>query len=265
MRTALLALFCLAPAAAPGATKLIVTVVEQKTGKPVTDLKAADFVITDGGQVRAVEEAEFRPSGLMDVMLMLDTSLVGGMVQPVAFGAIEQLQEKDQMAVVSFHSSADMIQEFTSSKDILKRSVGSVKYGNSPHLLDALYATLEGGFEGSSFRRVILLVTAGIDGPSRVPEKDVLRLARRNQVSIYPVYVAGFGRSLFELLARQTGGASFSLREMSKSMKDPMPRVFEVLRSSYQVSIQGNLGLSDRAKIEIRRPEKLAASFLQLD
>ena len=49
-------------------------------------------------------------------MLLLDTSLVGGMVQPVAENLIAQIQPKEQMAVVSFHSSADLIQDFTSSQ-----------------------------------------------------------------------------------------------------------------------------------------------------
>ncbi len=54
-----------------------------------------------------------------------------------------------------------------------------------------------------------MLVTAGFEGPGRVSEREVARLARKNGVSIYPVYATGVERGMFENLARQTGGACF--------------------------------------------------------
>ena len=259
----LLGVLLLEPSVA--ATRLLVTVVEKKSGRPVTDLRKEDFAVFDDGAPRRVEAAEFS-SSLMDVMLLLDTSLLGEMVQPVADNLIAQLQPKEQMAIVAFHSAADLIQDFTSSQELLRRALGSVKYGNPPRLLDALYAAIDGGFRHSSFRRVIVLLTTGVEGDSRVSERQVLRLARRNAVSLYPVYILGHERSLFERLAQQTGGASFSLREMQRASKDPPgPRIFEVLRSHYTLTLAGNLALGERLRIEIKWPERLLVSGLPLD
>src|SRR5690606_7190741 len=167
--------------------------------------------------------------GTLDIMLLLDSSLVGGMVQPVAENLVAQVQPKEQMAVVAFHSAADLIQDFTSSKELLLRSLAGVKYGNAPRVLDALFAAIDGGFRDSIFRRVILLLTTGFEGPSRTSERDVIRLARRNSVSIFPIYMTGAERSLFENLASQTGGASFNLRNLQHAgVKEPGPRIFEV-------------------------------------
>lgn len=260
-----LALFALLAAPARPATKLLVTVVEQKSGKPVTDLKAADFTVLDDRTPRRVEAAEFS-QGLMDVMLLLDTSLVGGMVQPLADNLIAQLEPKEQMAIVSFHSSADLIQDFTASRELLRRAVAGVKYGNSPRVLDALYAAIDGGFQGASYRRVVLLLTTGVEGPSRVSEREVIRLAQRNGVSIYPVYMVGMERSMFESLSRQTGGASFNLRDMQKTLTGPPGgRIFEALRSHYTLTLGGNLSLSDKLKVEVARPVKLLVSALPLE
>lgn len=247
------------------ATKLLVTVVEPRTCRPITDLQAADFNVLDDRTPRRVEAAE-RAVGLMDIMLLLDTSLLGEMVQPVAGSLIDQLQPKDQMAVVAFHSAADLIQDFTSSRELLRRAISSVKFGNAPRVLDALYAALDGGFSSSGFRRVIVLLTAGVEGPSRMSEHEVLRLARRNGVSVYPVYVVGAERSLFERLARETGGATFNLRELRRRLEGPPgPRVFEVLRAGYTLTVAGNLSLGERIKVEVKRPARLMVSWLPLD
>ena len=263
MRLVLLVLVLLAHA--QSATKLLVTVVEQRSGQPVTDLKATEFTVLDDRAARRVEACEFA-SAPIDVMLLLDTSLAGGNVQPVAGNLIEQLRPKEQMAIVSFHSSADLIQDFTSSQELLRQALGSVKYGNAPRLLDALYAAIEGGFQNAAFRRVLLILTTGVEGASRTSEREVLRLARRNAVSIFPVYALGYERSLFETLARQTGGASFNLRDMKRGTKAPPgPRIFEVLRSHYTLTLSGNLSLGERIKVEAGRPGRWMVSALPLD
>ncbi len=259
----LLSLVVLA-ASLPAATKVQVTVVEQKTGRPVTGLKASDFTVLEDRAARRVEAADYENTPI-DVMLLLDTSLVGGMVQPVAAGIVKQLQPKEQMAIVAYHSSADLIQDFTSSHDLLMRALGSVRYGNSPRLLDALYAAINGGFEHSTFRRVLLVLTSGVEGFGRTSERDVIKLARKNGVSIYTVYMLGQERSLFETLARQTGGALFSLRDIGKSTTDPAARIFEVLRSHYTLTLSGNLALGEKVKVEVKRPEKTFASILPLE
>lgn len=265
MRLAPLVALLLAASSLPGATRVLVTVVEQKSGKAVTGLTAKDFTLIDDRTPRTVEAVEFTQDTL-DIMLLLDTSLVGGMVQPVAENLVAQIQPKEQMAVVSFHSSADLIQDFTASKELLMRAIYKVKYGNEPRVLDALYAAIDGGFHDSSFRRVILLLTAGLEGPSRTAERDVIRLARRNGVSIFPVYMSGGEKSLFENLARQTGGASFNLRDMKRAGEPkPGPRVFEVARAHYTLTVSGNLSMGDKVRVEVKRPDKVFVSALPLD
>ena len=68
------------------ATKVIVTVIEQKSGAPVKDLKAGDFTVLDDKTPRAVESAEFS-DGLIDVIRadILDSPLQG--VKPVGRGS----------------------------------------------------------------------------------------------------------------------------------------------------------------------------------
>jgi VWFA-related protein len=251
-------------AVSQAATRVLVTVVEQKTGAPVMGLEAKDFAVFDDKTPRQVESVEFTRATL-DIMLLLDTSLAGGMVQPLAENFVSQLAPKEQMAVVGVHSSADLLQDFTSSRELILRAISQVKYGNQPKLVDALYAAID-EFQNSPFRRVILLLTAGVEGYSRMRDRDAIRLARRNQVSIYPVYMVGSEKSMFETLARETGGASFNLRDMKKAgIAQPGARVFEVLRAHYTLSVGGNLGLGEKLRVEVRRPEKLQVSAMPIE
>lgn len=259
-----LALAVAQPAAA--VTKVLVTVVDKKTGQPLTGLKADDFVVSiDKKTRRAVEACEFQ-TGIIDVMMLVDSSMIGQMVSSIAPDMIGQLAEKEQMAIVSYHSSADLIQEFTSSKDLLRQSLSRVEFGNSPRLLDAVYAAAQSGFEGTAFRRVILLLTTGVDGQGRVGLKETVRVARRNGVSVFPVFVMGYGRAQLEDLARLTGGAAFDLRAMAKPGNPPPPqRIFEVMRGHYVITLQGNLPLGDDLNIEVKNQKKLLISYLELN
>lgn len=248
------------------ASRLMVTVVEPKTGVFVTGLGPADFTVLDDKTERKVESVEMTPPAPLDVMLLLDTSLVGAAVQPFASSLIGQLHDKDQMAVVGYHSSADLIQEFTSSRELLQRAIGQVRYGNTPRVLDALSAAIRDGFGGSVYRRVIVLLTTGFEGGSRESDRDVIKAAHRNGVSIYPVYMSGAERGLFETLARQTGGATFSLNELRKSgVREPGPRIFETVRQTYTLSVAGNLGSADRFKVQVRPPRKVFVSTVPLE
>lgn len=246
------------------ATKLLVTVVDQNTMKPVTDLKASELQVIDGKQTRVVESLELA-EGLLDVVLLVDSSLVGEMVQPAAANIIGQLGEKDQMSIVAFDSSATLVQDFTSSKQMLLTSLEQLKYGNSPRILDAVFATIDGAFTNTDFRRVVILITAGLEAGSRTPEARVYRAARRNQVTVYSLFVGGW-RGTFRELAEKTGGAALNLQDLrKKSRQGPGELVFDLVRNQYAASISGDLGLGEKAKIQVKRPGKYAVSFLELD
>ncbi|MBZ5581502.1 MAG: VWA domain-containing protein [Acidobacteriia bacterium] len=261
-------LYALCLLAAPGAwaaTKVLVTVVEPRTGVALTGLRAEDFTVLDDKTPRPVEAADFTRDTL-DIMLLLDASLVGPMVQPLAESFVAQLEPKEQMAVVAYASSADLIQDFTSSRQLILRAISQVKFGNQPHVLDALFAAIDGGFQNSPFRRVILLLTSGYEGYSKTRDREVVRLAHRNQVSIYPAYMAGSERFMLETLARETGGASFNLPQMRKADKaEPAKRVFEALRAHYTLTVSGNLGLSEKLKVEVKSAPKAQVSAMALE
>ncbi len=247
-------------------TRLLVTVIDRKTGEPIPNLQAGNFSVLDDRAPRQVQAAEYGRTSV-DMMLLVDTSLVGEMVSPLGESFISGLEPKELMAIVGYASTADLIQDFTASKELLKRAVRSVRYGNSPRVVDAVYAAAD-GFQNTVGRKVIVILSAGVEGNSRTREADVLKLARRNQISIFPVYVVGAERGLFEKLARESGGAFFSARDLKLSPPKLAERVYAVLRGRYILTLAGNQALGERLRVEVTGGapnQKLWASGLPLD
>ncbi|MEZ5399000.1 MAG: VWA domain-containing protein [Bryobacteraceae bacterium] len=262
MRTA--ALLLAAAIAASASTRVLVTVIDPKSGLAVTNLTAADFTAIDAGAPRPIEDVEFG-SEPIDVLLLLDSSLLGQAVQATAADLIQQLHEKEQMALVTFDSSASLVQDFTSSKNTLLARLSDVKYGNDPHALDGLYASIDGGFGNAVFRKVVLLLTAGFEGSSRVKDQTVIRLARKKGIAVYPLYLSGRERGMFEKVARETGGAAMHMRNFEKAKEKPAARVFEIMRGRYVITLSGNLNVTEKFRVEVNRPGKLKVSTLPID
>lgn len=257
---ALAALCVLAALGATASTRLLVTVVDRDTMSPVTDLKATDLRVTDRNRERKVEKVE-KVSGLMDVALLVDSSSIGEMVQPAAADIVEQLAEGDQMSIVAFDSAATVVQDFTSSKAALAGSLRNLKYGNNPHILDAVFAVIDGAFTDAGARPVVILITAGLEAGSRVSESRLYRLAQRNEVSIYPLFVGGY-KGMFQDLAERSGGIALSLQDMARKTKQsPGEAVFALIRNQYVVTISGDLALGDKAKVEMTRGGKYRIGF----
>jgi len=250
--------------------KLLVTVVDSKTGEVVNDLKASDFTVEDRGSPREVLAAEFT-SKPVDAVLLVDASQVGEPVQGIAPGLIDQLGPKEQMSVVAFHTTPDLVQDFTSSKDLLKKAIDRLRFGNDPDVVGAVYASADTGFQNapSSFtqRHVILLVSPGKDFGGRVSPEATIKLARKNGVSVYLISPRGYSRWIEEL-AKQTGGAAFNVQEITKLLKEPGAlggRIFGGVRGNYTLTMAGNLALGEKLKIEVAGKRKVSITSMPLD
>ncbi len=268
LRTALWVLFLFAAALPAQQHKLSVTVFDEKTGEPETGLTAENFQIRDGTTDLQVESAAYEQE-LLDMLLVVDASMIGEAIRPLAGPIIDSLGEDEQMAVISFDQSATLAQDFTSSKEFLHNAIGQIRYGNNPRILDALYAALDGAFEHSTARRVIIVLTAGAEGESRTGLSEVLELARRRGASISIAFAQGYDSFLFEKLALGSGGAWFNAKKLRLEPKDLAGRVLSVVRGRYEVAVSGVFALGDRIEVELvglpKAKRKLVATALPID
>ncbi len=247
---------------------LVVTVIEEKTAETVTGLGPERFSVKDGDTpLRVISVSE--PRDPVDVLLLVDTSLAGEAVRPIAESLIEQLAEGEAMALVGYDEGAELLHDFTSEKQFLRKALDRAEYGGLPRVHDALFASVDGGFEASLNRKAVILLSNGVLARSRVSEAEVLEVARAKRVSVYSVFVRTDARSLLRRFALRTGGASFAARRLKLAPRILATRVFEAVRSPYELTVSGVYTLGDRLEATISPPadgkKKLSASVLPVD
>lgn len=216
---------CGMPMLAQGTAHLQVTVTDP-SGAFVKDLSPSNFIISVDKAKLAVRDARLKADADPDdIVLLIDTSVIAGQVAnplvDITQLFINVLRSADQMALVAYDSSANLIQDFTSSKRLLAGAVRRMKYGNGAALLDAIYATADGGYANSTARRVMVLLSTGIDTGSRTKLKDVAPLLQQRKIVLYGISLGGRGfygsgaSEIFAKLTVATGGRAFYPRRAS--------------------------------------------------
>ncbi len=245
---------------------LRVTAFDEKTGETVGGLASEHFTVIDNKRALRVESAK-PAQGPVDVLLLVDASFVGEIVRPFVPAFIDRLEAGEQMALVSYRDSADLEQDFTADKPLLRRAAADVRYGNAPRIADAVFASLDSGFENSAGRRVVILLSAGVEGRSRSAQADVLSLAREKGVSIYAVFVNTTDRGLLRNLAMRSGGAYFHAKRFQSDPQALSRLVFAAARGQYELTVSGARLLSRRVAVKVTRKSKrkLAASVLVVE
>ena len=244
--------------------RLIVSVLDERTGETALGLRASDFSARDGDtplRVLAARELE----GPVDIALLVDASMAGEPTRPIAEALIEALEPAESMALVGYHDSADLLQDFTSDAGFLQRALNRVEYGNVPRIHDALFAVVDGAFEASGGRRTVLVVSSGLAARSRTAEGEVLSRARAKQVSIHAVFVRNDARSLFRRLTRRTGGASFAAKRLGSAPRQLARQILAAVRHPYELTVSGVYNLGDRIEVTVAGAKNLTASVLPVD
>jgi VWFA-related protein len=208
----------------------------------IVNLTRDDFAVYDEGrrQTLTVFEAGLQP---ITAMVLVDTSASMTLNLELALAAAEQfvirMLPEDRARVGSFSDRVDLSPTFTNDRDLLLRGLREdMHIGNPTRLWDAIEDTMSelaplGG------RRVIMLLTDGMDTLSDAEPQGVLARSRVNEIMVYVVQfrstpqanIAEFPRAptasdlfggddvrraraspgLVSRLARQSGGGYFVL------------------------------------------------------
>lgn len=247
---------------------LVATVFDERTGETVTGLGPGRFAVVDGDthlQVVSVTE----PRRAFDLLVLVDTSIVGETVRPIAAALIEELRDDEAMAFVAFAEGAELLQDFTSEKNYLRKALDLCRYGNVPRVHDALFAAIDGGFETSGNRKAVVLLSAGVMARGRTSEAEVIEVARAKRAAVYSVFARNDDRTALRRLALRTGGASFAARRLKLAPRILAKRIMEAVRSPYELTVSGVFTFGDRVSATVSSlpgsKERLTASVLPVE
>lgn len=200
-------------------------VIVERGGVRAGDLTRQDFTILDDGLPQEIITFE-RGEIPFTAVLLVDssTSMAGSRLRTAIDGArsfVGGMKRLDEAKMILFSDRVLLETPFTSVPSILTLGLSNAEAGGGTALNDALYVGLK-RLEGRQGRRVVILVSDGVDIESVLPMEQVQRSARQGHVVLY------------WLRLRRLGEDTLPLMEIYSSWRDGEGhrREMELLRSA---------------------------------
>ncbi len=254
--------------------QLYVTVT-RGAGAPVLDLTAADFEILDDGEPQAVSTFA-RGDLALSAVLLLDASasMEGDRLRTAADGArafISRVLPQDEVSVMLFSDELLMRTPFSNDAATLLAPVSGVEARGGSAINDHLYVALK-ELEGRLGRKVVVLLSDGVDIESTLGMEDVRWAARRGQALIYWIRLQdetrgrierssswrdrkGHGEqlALLETVVTESGGRVEVIPDVGQ-VGAALQRILRELREQYVLGFQPTKDRNDGSwhKIEVR-------------
>jgi Ca-activated chloride channel family protein len=235
----------------------------------VKGLTAADFTVLEDGVRQQVEFFEATEVPL-DLIILLDTSSSMSdkmdVVHEAAVGFLKNLRSRDRGAVVAFADTVDVLQQLTSDRQALEQAVRRTTARGATALHNALYISLKqfgrgNRLDGDVRRQAIAVLSDGEDTSSLVAFDDVMAVARKSGVSIYPITLQSkytsarlvstgqrryFSESEYSMrsLAQETGAQAFFPLQIFE-LKGIYESIAQELSSQYSIAYAPVNGRAD--------------------
>lgn len=166
--------------------QLYVTV--DQRGQRILDLQEADFTVFDQGQLQELVTFELGDVPLTALLLVdASDSMRGDRLAAAVAGAqafIAGMADLDQAKLVLFADRVLHDSPFTNFAEVLAAGLSGVEARGSTALNDHLYLALR-LVEQRQGRRVVILLSDGVDVASVLRMKEVLQTLRRSQALVY--------------------------------------------------------------------------------
>ncbi|MCI0489220.1 MAG: VWA domain-containing protein [Blastocatellia bacterium] len=170
--------------------------------------------------------------------------------------------KKDIAAIVTFEHESVLVQNLTGDVEKLHRALDEVIIGTPSVVLrgaggtppinnsgagatamyDSVYSVSSDLLRREAGRRVIILITDGIDTRSQVNMRQSIERTWRNEVIVYTIGIGdraygGINRGVLKKIAEETGGRAFFPRG-EEDLDKAFAQIDEDLRSQYLVTYQ---------------------------
>lgn len=225
---------------------LINASVTDRQGHLVSGLQPANFRLFDGKREQKVVNVSME-GGPISVGIVFDASRSMKDYLPLAHKALKTFMatsgEDDEYAAVLVRDHPDWFLHFTRDPDAVLSQLASVEADGGTALVDSIYLAVQGMRSAHNPRKVLLIISDGMDNHSRYQDSELQRLLEESDVTVvavgiwraYPEAEAGAGRSLLRDLSESTGGRYLE----ANSPRDLVKKFDQLdLRFEYVISFQ---------------------------
>ena len=274
----------------------ILTSVRDKRGGLVSNLEKQDFTILEDGKPQTIKYFTRETDLPLTIGLLVDVSGSQRNLIEIERNAASQffsqvLRKKDEAFLISFGEEAELLQDYTGSPRLLSEGLrqlqvssgvsgigpGPVPTAGQPRgtvLYDAVYLAANDKLKTEVGRKVIVVITDGVDQGSRLSINQAIESAQKSDAVIYSIdyydpgaYGGGFGYGItfgggggegaLKKMSEETGGHVFrvdrkhTLDQVFKELQDEM-------RSQYAIGYTPTNDTKDGSyrKIDIKLSSK---------
>ena len=201
-----------------------------KRGIPVIDLDQKEFKIFEDGVQQKIKYFYRGERPPLRIGLIIDTS---NSARPqlkfeqesaidFVFNILRGRGNRNQIFLQTFDSTSSIVQDFTDDPDLLNSKIRKLVAGGGKALYDAIYTACKDKMltlgPPSQTRRVLVIISDGLDAQSEHTLDEAVSMARHAQTAIYAIGNVAWGyhnpgKPVLDELAEQTGGADFFPRE----------------------------------------------------
>jgi VWFA-related protein len=221
----------------------VLCTVHDRRGALIRDLKQADFDIFEDGRPQQIRYFAQETNLTLTVALLLDVSgSVRWFVEDekrTAAKFLEQvLRPDDRALLVGFSSTVVLWQDLTGSTQLLGAALQrlrSIPFRGLPPLgqpmpstllYEAVQRTADEKLKAVSGRKVMVIISDGLDNGSRVHLDSVVEAVQATNTIVYGIcFESGFsGCSFLKEMSEPTGGRTFQVKKM------PVAKIFEIIQ-----------------------------------
>jgi Ca-activated chloride channel family protein len=202
-----------------------VTVLD-KRGNPVIDLNQKDFKIYEDGKAQSIRYFSSETMPPLRIGLLVDTSnsarfelkFEKDAATEFAYTMLRGLNSRNRIFLETFDANSSIVQDFTNNPNEINDKLRKLKAGGGKAVYDAIYEAckheiMKAGPREQT-RRVLILISDGIDVQSKHSLEEAVSMAHRAETAIYtigntPYGYANPGAKYLRKVAENTGGAAF--------------------------------------------------------
>src|SRR5450755_3949966 len=245
----------------------ILASVHDKHGGLIGNLNKDDFTILEDGKPQTIKYFTRETDLPLTIGLLIDVSASQKNLLDIEKRAAHQffsqvLRKKDEAFLISFGQESELLQDYTNSPKLLQSGLSQLQINSGASgigpgpvptisqprgtvLYDAVYLAAHEKLRAEVGRKVIVLITDGVDQGSKLRIEEAIEAAQKSDAVVYSIDYAdpsaygmfsfGVSDSALQKMSGETGGRVFKV-DRRHTLEDVFKELQDEMRSQYAIA-----------------------------